>query len=178
MKARRFVFTLPSLAIALTAILAAEWFVPIDHASVQLALLPPPAIPQVLDNPADPEYAATIQSRPIFNPMRREAQLATVTVDAAPPHLAAVVVTGTVRDAFLATGTGQPQEFREGDRIGAYTLVSIQQDAVEVAGPRGAVALHLQYVSTSAAPLTTLAAIDPVAWPHVDTSEPSASTVQ
>ncbi len=98
------------------------------------------------------EWVATILDRPLFSPDRRPPSETQATKGAAPlaglPRLSAVLVGPFGRSAIFAAEGQKPMVVLEGSRVGAWTVRSIEDGAVEVIGPGGPRTLHPSFESS------------------------------
>jgi len=81
-----------------------------------------------------------VLARPLFSPGRRPAAQAAAAPPAAVaplPRMTGVIVTPAGRRAIFANGTGKPVVVMEGERIGVYSVQSIEAGRVTLAGPDG-----------------------------------------
>ena len=102
------------------------------------------------------EWVATILARPLFSPDRRPPSETQVATGAAPlaglPRLSAVLVGPFGRSAIFAAEGQRPMVVLEGNRVGAWTVRSIEDGAVEVIGPGGPRTPHPSFQSSPSAP--------------------------
>ncbi len=107
--------------------------------------LPPAATtPQAAASAAEPvaAWVATIEARPLFAIDRRPPAVAPVANAAASaaglPRLAGIVVSPSSRAAIFAGTEDHSTVVPEGGAVGAWRVVAIHADAVDLAGPEGA----------------------------------------
>ena len=86
-------------------------------------------------------WAEAALARPLFSPTRRTAPRAEAPAAATPaglPRVAGILVsTGGRSVIFAAESGGKPVVAREGGRVGAYQVQSIEAGRVTVVGPEG-----------------------------------------
>ena len=114
---------------------------------------PRPAAPSTSSQTApidDSAFAATLLTRPLFNPARRPALLGgdpapVATAQAAPPRLAGTVITGRDnRVALLALPSAEKLlVVREGDTVGPFHITQIKAGEVVAESRGGPVTLHM-----------------------------------
>lgn len=104
------------------------------------------------------EWVGTILARPLLSPDRRPIAVSAADAGgdrAAPeglPRLTAVLVGPFGRNAIFAMDGSKPLVVTEGGRVNAWTIQSIDVDAVRVSGPGGTVTLHPSFTLSPAAP--------------------------
>ena len=103
------------------------------------------------------EYARIVLARPLFTKDRRPPSGATgaaAVADETLPRLSGIVIAAAYRRAIF-DGNGRPKAYREGDRVGRYTILAIGKQQVTLAGPDGEQAIGLSFGANRPTALTT-----------------------
>lgn len=136
-----------------------------DDAVVPAPLRQPAPAPQpAAARPADQaaSWAGVALARPLFSPTRRPAAQAEAPVAATParlPRVAGILISPGDKSVIFAGGAGgKPVVAREGGRVGAYQVQSIEVGRVTVVGPEGVRVLSASF--DAAAPARSPAAAD------------------
>ncbi len=95
---------------------------------------------------------ALVLARPVFSPTRTApARVAPAgSGPAALPRLSGIMISSFERIAVFTPSDGPPIIAREGTRIDAFTVQSIQPNSVIVSGPHGAAVLQTSFASVTA----------------------------
>jgi hypothetical protein len=118
----------------------------------QMAAAAPPLSAPSADHTGD--WVTTALARPLFSPNRRAAaEVATVGGGRSVPglpRLAGILVGPFGRTAIFATDGPKPIVVREGERVAAYTVKSIEATQVRLTGPDGTQVLYPSFAAAAA----------------------------
>jgi hypothetical protein len=148
-------FAVPALALIATGLITTiAWEAGAFSSAVATVPRPPRAMANnpVMDQAPDriPQWVAMILARPLFSPDRRPAAEAAgqaFGVSQGLPRLSGVLVSPSARTAIFARGDSKPIVVREGGRIDAYTVQSIEAGQVHLLGANGLLVLHPNFLS-------------------------------
>lgn len=154
------------LAVLLLATVAVEFRqqAALPTTTVATPALPPAPVPRPAASIADDNqvrsWVATILARPLFSRDRRPASAAAGPVLVADrlPRLTGITVSPAGRHAIFAGSGGKPVVASPGDRLGGFTVRTIEPGQVTVTGPGGSRVLRPSF---SEAPPAAAAASSP-----------------
>lgn len=146
------------LGCVLLLIVVAEIVLPTQSNRVQTAA-PPPQLDRISGMAVEPmaPWIAAILARPLFNPDRRPAMAARAEVSPEHredlPRLTGIIILPSGRQAIFAANSEGARSIvaTEGSQVGAWRVVAIRVEGVQVAGPDGERILRPSYANAPAA---------------------------